>query len=63
MINHARATDVRPLAVARETEERVIRERFAIYRSLPYDTVETMRPAAAIIDDIVSRLSAFPSGT
>ena len=43
----------RPFGRSPEREEAVIRERFEIYRDLPVRKVETMRPAATIVDEIV----------
>ena len=42
-------------------EESVIRERFAIYVSLPAQKVETMRPPRDVAADIVARLQAAPT--
>lgn len=50
----------RPFGRSPETEEAVIRARFEIYMSLPTRKVETMRPAAAIVDEIVE-VSTFDS--
>jgi hypothetical protein len=41
-----------------EKEEAVIRARFEIYKALPMQKVETMRPTAAIVDEILAALSA-----
>jgi shikimate kinase len=43
---------------SREREEAVIRTRFEIYNALPMQKVETMRPTAAIVDEILAALSA-----
>ena len=40
-----------------EKEEAVIRARFEIYKALPMQKVETMRPTAAIVDEILAALS------
>jgi shikimate kinase len=40
-----------------EREEAVIRARFEIYQALPTRKVETMRPAAAIVNEILAALS------
>ena len=45
-----------------EREEAVIRARFEIYVALPARKVETMRPAAAIIDEILALLSPTNHG-
>jgi len=47
----------RPFGRSPEREEAVIRARFEIYRALPMRRVETMRPAAAIVDEILAALS------
>jgi hypothetical protein len=49
----------RGLAIVRR-EEAVIRARFEIYMSLPMRKVETMRPVAAVVDEIVE-VSTFDS--
>jgi shikimate kinase len=43
----------RPFARSRAREERVIRERFEIYRCLPGRKVATMRSAAAIVEELL----------
>lgn len=43
----------RPFARSREREERVIRERFEIYRLLRGVTCETTRPSPTIVEDIL----------
>jgi shikimate kinase len=50
----------RPFGRSPEREEAVIRARFEIYMSLPMRKVETMRPVAAIVDEIVE-MSTFDS--
>ena len=47
----------RPFGRTPAKEEAVIRARFEIYRSLPVRTIETMRPAAAVVAEIVAALS------
>jgi shikimate kinase len=47
----------RPFGKSPEREEAVIRTRFEIYMALPVRKVETMRPAAAIVDEILDRSS------
>ena len=47
----------RPFGRSPEREEAVIRARFEIYTALPVRKVETMRPAAAIVDEILDRSS------
>lgn len=44
----------RPFARSAETEDAVIRERFPIYVGLRARKIETMRPMAAIVDEIVA---------
>ena len=46
----------RPFGRSPEREEAVIRARFQIYMALPVRKVETMRPAAAIVDDLLGAL-------
>src|SRR5260221_9730028 len=48
----------RPFGRSPEREEAVIRARFAIYMALPMRKVETMRPPAASVDEILAGLSA-----
>jgi shikimate kinase len=43
----------RPFARSRTKEEAVIRERFPLYVGLPARKIETMRPLAVIVDDVV----------
>ena len=50
----------RPFGRSPQREEAVIRARFEIYMSLPMRKVETMRPVAAIVDEIVE-MSTFDS--
>ena len=46
----------RPFARSAAQEEAVIRERFPIYVGLPARKIETMRPLATIVDDLVAAL-------
>jgi shikimate kinase len=47
----------RPFGRSSAREEAVIRERFELYMSLPVRKIETMRPVAAAVAEIVSALS------
>ncbi|HWM92685.1 MAG TPA: shikimate kinase [Thermoanaerobaculia bacterium] len=47
----------RPFARSAEREEQVIRARFDLYRTLPCEKVETMRPLTEVVEGIASRLS------
>lgn len=47
----------RPFGRSPEREEAVIRARFGIYQALPTRQVETMRPAEAIVNEILAALS------
>jgi shikimate kinase len=47
----------RPFGKSPEREEAVIRARFEIYMALPMRKVETIRPTAAIVDEILAALS------
>src|SRR5213593_2647710 len=47
----------RPFGRSPDREEAVIRARFEIYMALPTRKIETMRPHAAIVDEIVAALS------
>jgi len=47
----------RPFGRSPEREEAVIRTRFEIYMALPMRKVETMRPTAASVDEILAALS------
>jgi shikimate kinase len=47
----------RPFGRSCEREEAVIRARFEIYMAVPMRKVETMRPAAVIVDEILAALS------
>src|SRR5204863_5245130 len=47
----------RPFGRPPEREEAVIRERYEIYTALPMRKVETMRPTAAILDEILAALA------
>jgi len=40
-----------------EKEEAVIRARFEIFMAVPMRKIETMRPVAAVVDEIVAILS------
>jgi hypothetical protein len=46
----------RPFARPAGREEAVIRERFPIYVALRARKIETMRPPAAVVDDLVTRI-------
>jgi shikimate kinase len=48
----------RPFGRSPEREEAVIRTRFEIYMALPMRKVETMRPIAASVDEILAALSS-----
>jgi len=48
----------RPFGRSPEREESVVRTRFEIYMALPMRKVETMRPPAAIVDEIFADLSS-----
>ena len=52
----------RPFGRSPEREESVIRARFEIYAALPIRKVETMRPAAVIVDEILAALSTANHG-
>ena len=52
----------RPFGRSPETEESLIRTRFEIYAALPIRRVETMRPAAVIVDEILAALSTANHG-
>ena len=47
----------RPFGRSPEREQAVIRARFGIYQALPTRKVETMRPAGAIVNEILAALS------
>jgi shikimate kinase len=47
----------RSFARSREREEHVIRTRFPIYAGLPARKVETMRPVAAVVADVLALIS------
>jgi shikimate kinase len=47
----------RPFGRSSAREEAVIRERFEIYMALPVRKIETVRPAAAVVDELVAALS------
>ena len=48
----------RPFARSAETEEAVIRERFPIYLGVRPRKIQTMRPLAVTVDELVSDLTA-----
>jgi shikimate kinase len=52
----------RPFGRSPEREEAVIRTRFEIYMALPIRKVETMRPPAAIVNEILAALSPANDG-
>jgi hypothetical protein len=52
----------RPFGRSSEREEAVVRTRFEIYMALPMRKVETMRPPAAIVDEILAALSPVNHG-
>jgi shikimate kinase len=52
----------RPFGRPPEREEAVIRTRFEIYRAFPMRKIETMRPPAAIVDEILAALSHANNG-
>ena len=47
----------RPFGRSSAAEEAVIRARFDIYAALPIRKIETMRPVAAVVDEIVAAVS------
>jgi hypothetical protein len=47
----------RPFGRPSAREEAVIRARFEIYMAIPARKIETMRPVAEVVDDIVAALS------
>ena len=47
----------RPFGRSSPAEEAVIRSRFDIYAALPLLKIETMRPVAAVVDEIVAAVS------
>jgi len=47
----------RPFSRASATEEAVIRARFQIYMAMPVRKIETMRPTAAAVDEIVAAVA------
>jgi len=53
----------RPFGRSPEREESVIRVRFEIYAALPIRKVKTLRPPAAIVDEIVDALSTANHGS
>ena len=52
----------RPFGRSPEKEEAVIRARFEIYTGLPMRKVETLRPTAVIVDEILAALSPATHG-
>jgi shikimate kinase len=52
----------RPFARSQEREGAVIRARFEIYMALPMRKVDTMRPTAMILDEILAALSPANHG-
>ena len=52
----------RPFGRSPEREEAVVGTRFEIYMALPMRKVETMRPPAAIVDEILAALSSANDG-
>ena len=52
----------RPFGRSPEREEAVIRTRFEIYMALPIRRIETMRPPAAIVNEILAALSSANDG-
>jgi shikimate kinase len=52
----------RPIGRSPEREEVVIRARFEVYTALPTRKIETMRPTAAIVDEILAALSLADRG-
>jgi shikimate kinase len=49
----------RPFARSALQEETVIQARFQIHMAVPVPKIETMRPAAVIVDEIVAALCAY----
>ena len=52
----------RPFGRSSEREEAMIRARFEIYMAFATRKIETMRPAAAIVDEILAVLSRTNHG-
>jgi shikimate kinase len=48
----------RPIGRSPEKEEAVIRERYAIYMSIPATKIETMRPVTEIVEQMIAQLPA-----
>jgi shikimate kinase len=46
---------IRPFARSADSEEQVIRARYHVYLSIPAKTVETMRPASEVVDELVAQ--------
>ena len=57
MAETVRRQSARPFGRPPAKEEAVIRARFEIYMSLPVRKIETMRPRAAAVAEIVAALS------
>lgn len=53
----------RPFSRSAEREEQVIRTRFALYRNLATQKVETIRPAAEVVDELLKAIAAQPEPT
>jgi shikimate kinase len=49
----------RPFSRSAAREEQVIRQRFSVYRDLPTQKFETMKPIEAVVDEIVTGPAAF----
>ena len=58
VVETVRRQGERPFARSAEKEETVIRERFPIYLGLRARRIETMRPLALTVDELVSALPA-----
>jgi hypothetical protein len=52
----------RPFTQSAAAEEAVIRARFEIYMSVPARKIETMRPVAAVVDEIIAAVSLKRDG-
>ena len=46
----------RPIGRSPEREEAVIRERYAVYMAIPVTRIETMRPVAEIVEQMITQL-------
>jgi shikimate kinase len=51
----------RPFRRSVEREEQVIRARFAVHRDIPAKKVETMRPVAEVVDELLVAIAAQQS--